>query len=417
MESTKSVSSLNMGMESFSRLSMTEESTGSSDDEHLQIQKLTAEDTRKVRQWRLAMTFLLLTFAAVISSITYVFLKSKQEESFEVAFDRFSRTVGDAAIAQQQNIRKALRALAHSSATYAIAANQSWPYVTMPLFEVQAADAIQQGKFELIAMYHSVRNQTVDDWTNYTTLHYQEMTQAAHIIQKGNLDRLVNDTSDYKPFISRKTKEGYFPDVPRDRYWPNWHFSPPPYTYGIINWNVYSVPPIETSVNAMLELKNETTFSVVMPYRSISLVMTKEEHEALHSRVTGSAPEHPHVLVQHPVHKDPTDYDSEIVAMFSCGLALDVSLLNLLPEGVEGIHTVIKNDHNQTFTYNIVGSEAIYVGEGDHHDMEYDDMEVVVDLALHTNPKWETTKGVVSYQMVSVLNFMADVMVPKGTKH
>ncbi|CAB9496653.1 Receptor-type guanylate cyclase gcy [Seminavis robusta] len=248
-------------------------------------------------------------------------------------------------------------------------------------------------------MYHSVTPQTMDQWTNYSTDNYQEMIQRAHWIQKGNLDRLNNDTSYYKPYISRKTKEGYFHDIEREQYWPSWQFSPPQYTYGITNWNVYSVPPVGSSIDAMLQLQYETTFSEVMPYRSIDLVMTKQEHAALHSRVTDSAPDHPHVLVQHPVHRDPTDYDSDIVALFSCGLALDVSLLNLLPEGVEGIHCVIKNNVNQTFTYVINGQEAIFLGEGDQHETDFSDMEMEVDLALHTNPKWETTKGVVSYSM------------------
>ena len=105
----------------------------------------------------------------------------------------------------------------------------------------------------------------------------------------------------------------------------------------------------------LLRLQYETTFSIVTPYKSADLVFTKEEHAAMHSKLKDSTPEHPHNFAIHPVHEDPTDPQSKIVAVLTAGVALDAALLDLLPNGVEGIHCIIKNNMNQSFSYEIIG--------------------------------------------------------------
>jgi len=114
----------------------------------------------------------------------------------------------------------------------------------------------------------------------------------------------------------------------------------------------------------MVKLKHETTFTIVMSCRSIHLIFTQEEHAAMHSKLKDSAPEHPHSVANHPIQRDPTDCDSDIVGHLSAGVALDAALLNLLPDGVEGIHCVVKNNMNQTFAHEINGRDVVCVGEG-----------------------------------------------------
>lgn len=150
----------------------------------------------------------------------------------------------------------------------------------------------------------------------------------------------------------------------------------------------------------MKEMQYETSFTVIMPYQSIHLVLSKEDHDALHSKLLDSTTEHPHCLAYHPIHEDPTDPTSEIVGLVNSGIALDASLLHLLPRGVEGIIAVIKNNMNQSVTYEIIGPDAVYLGEGDLHEAIYNDMRYDVDLALHTNPDYLTTPGNVLYHMV-----------------
>jgi hypothetical protein len=101
------------------------------------------------------------------------------------------------------------------------------------------------------------------------------------------------------------------------------------------------------------------------------------------------------------VHQDSTDYESELVGVALMVIAWDQALLNLLPEGVRGIFAVLKNNCNQTHTYEIDGSDAFYRGEGDLHQ-GYDSMEVEVDLAIHTHPDFAATPGHCQYSLVRI---------------
>ncbi|CAB9519281.1 Guanylate cyclase (Partial), partial [Seminavis robusta] len=338
-------------------------------DEKKEVYKMSAKDTRRVQLWRVAMTLALLLTALGVTLTTYLVLIGEESKNFETAFTKFSRTVGDAAIDQQKNFRDSIRGLAHLVSGQASTYNLSWPT-------------------------------DKDKFTNYTTKNYQQIIQSAHLMQNGDFRRLNNDTSVYKPFISKNSPQGYLPDDDRDEYWPSTgQFSPPPATYGIVNWNVHHIPPLAFAIDASVALKYETTFTMITPYRSVDLIMTKAEHAAKHSDLLDSTPEHPHTFAVHPIHRDPLNADSEIVGIVVAALALDVALLNLLPEGVQGIHCIISKNMNQTFTYEIIGNDAIYLGEGDMHEEQYTDMGVFVDLALHTNPEYRTTPRNTLYRM------------------
>ena len=257
---------------------------------------------------------------------------------------------------------------------------------------------------EFMALWYKVTPETKDDFTNYTAKNYKQIVQEEHMVYNGNLDRLKQDEPDaFKPYVSQKFKDGtYQPDIDRDAYWVNnGHFSPPPISYTIVNWNHGHVPPVAAAVDATYALQYETVFTIVMAYRSIHLVLTAEEHAAYHSKLKDSTPEHPHVLANHPIHRDPTDENSEIVAMISSGVALDASLLDLLPEDVNGLHCVLKNNANQTFTYEINGHDAIYLAPEDLHEAQYDHLEVEVDLSIQTHPLAKGMPGNTQFRMVS----------------
>ena len=74
---------------------------------------------------------------------------------------------------------------------------------------------------------------------------------------------------------------------------------------------------------------------------------------------------------------------------------------DLLPEGVSNIHVVVQNNCNQSYTFDIDGPRANFVGTGDFHEAEYDYMKVRVDLNMHTHPLSPQTPGHCFYWMVS----------------
>jgi hypothetical protein len=143
----------------------------------------------------------------------------------------------------------------------------------------------------------------------------------------------------------------------------------------------------------MQTLKNETLVTRVRPFASVPMAMTQEEHSDMHSKSAYSKPEHPHSFVFYPIHKVVGNYATDIVAVVGAAIAWDEALLNILPDGITGIRAIVKNDCNQAFTYTIDGRDAIFEGEGDLSDSQFSDMEVTVDLALHTHPNFTATDG------------------------
>ena len=135
--------------------------------------------------------------------------------------------------------------------------------------------------------------------------------------------------------------------------------------------------------------------------------MTAEEHHKMHSKLLDTRSENPHSFVVHPVHRalrpgEPLDTQREIVGVLAGASAWDVALLNLLPDGVVGIHAVVRNNCNQSYTYEIRGSDAYFLGNQDLHETKYDGWDVRVNLALHSHPDFSTTPGHCQYEMVCV---------------
>lgn len=119
----------------------------------------------------------------------------------------------------------------------------------------------------------------------------------------------------------------------------------------------------------------------------------------MHSNRKGSSTEHPHSFFFHAIRADPDDSDSEVVAVLGGALAWDAALQDLLPVNVAGIHAVISNDCNQSYTYEIDGEDAFFIGEGDFHSKAFDSFKVEVALNLHTRSDFSTVEGHCQYKM------------------
>ena len=137
----------------------------------------------------------------------------------------------------------------------------------------------------------------------------------------------------------------------------------------------------------------------------------------MHTKLEDSSAEHPHSFAFHPVHRRDGDYNSDIVAMLATATAWDEALLYLLPEGVIGIHAIIKNDCNQSYTYEIRGKDALFKGAVDIHEDKFDHMKRTVNLALHTHPDFKSTPGHCQYYMVSQLCLRARWIATRMLAH
>lgn len=111
------------------------------------------------------------------------------------------------------------------------------------------------------------------------------------------------------------------------------------------------------------------------------------------------------------IFEKPHDTTSPIVGVISNPFAWDRALLGLLPDSVYGIYTVIRNSCGQSYTYELNGRDAIFQGDGDLHESDFQNYESSIDLALNTNLAAATTSGHCMYSMVRERNCSSDLQI------
>lgn len=134
-------------------------------------------------------------------------------------FEQFSRTLADSAVRREQNLRSTLKAMSEIISGYAVTNNLTWPFVTVPLFEMYGHTALDQGDIELMLVWNRIFPEDREAYQNWTVQHYQEQVQEGHMMRYGNLDRLNNDTMLFSPSIFQFGDRGPEPDVEREEYW------------------------------------------------------------------------------------------------------------------------------------------------------------------------------------------------------
>lgn len=364
--------------------------------------QLSEKETRRIQAWRITLVGLLISTGLLVTFIAYGFLRKQEFQNFVNAFAIFSRTVESAALSQQRNVRSIFQALATIVSSSARMASAEWPFHTVPYFERYSAiqhERAHTAGIEFFSVCPLVTQANRVAYENYTIRHHEMMVRDSYEGSMLPYDRF--NATRFTPFIFGVGPQGQNRDNEEKEYYlPVWQWSPPPYTYGQINWNVASVPSYDASTRAAIALKNQTVISKIQPYtNAIGNSISEEDHNAMHSALPNSSVEHPHSVFIHPILRDPNDPESPVVGVVGGGVAWDAALQDLLPNGVLGIMVVIRNNCNQTFTYEMDGEDAFYRGEGDAHDPQYDEYEVIVDLALHTHAEFLETPGHCLFQM------------------
>ncbi|CAB9517727.1 Receptor-type guanylate cyclase gcy [Seminavis robusta] len=388
--------------------------TGSSDDSYRysedqrdeikEVEKMAQADTKRVARWRLAATFVLLLTAFSVTFTSYTFLKQEEKNNFETAFDQFSRTVSDAALGQQRDIREALDSLSTTLSAWSNSDknNESFPFVTLPNWQAIAKNTMNQGHFESVAFAPIVFRGQEQAWYNYSSANINWVPEA-HMYEYGHTERLIHPVQSFHPYFSAYESygTGQFLEETTSRpfYVPFWLFSPPPISYAWLNGNYMANPPLRETINSLLAMQNETLVRKNGRHNGIPLAFSEEEHAHYHSTLKNSSIQNPHGFVYHPVHEQTGNSSSGVAGIISGTHAWDAALLNLLPEGVAGIDVVIRNTCNQTYTYNLVGHDAFFEGEGDFHDIHYDAYEVPLQLHSYSHADFDNFPGHCLYTM------------------
>ena len=304
-------------------------------------------------------------------------------------------TIRDASEFHSTNMFTAVRSFSDTVTAEAIASNQTFPFVTLPAFEALGTGVRSASGAEMINWHPRVEQHQLEEWSQYVLTNYEQNLADSRAIAL-TLDVAQGSSvepSDYLdgdiaplPYIPNFEEGGLIlaPTYGDGPYFPAWMVSPPIFNPNFINsdpapWVLKQ--PMEAAMTARTPIFSDTVAVENLANRAIKV----EDHEAYHQSLVDyvldpeeTAFKHPHTNIMLQVYDKLGDPSSRIVGVFAVIFPWDRYLVNLLPEGVDGITCVVKNTCGKAFTYSLSGNSAFYLGEGDMHEHDYNQTEVVI---------------------------------------
>ena len=123
-----------------------------------------------------------------------------------------------------------------------------------------------QAQAEVFTYFPIVKEEQREAYLEFANANVKPWVEEGHLIEKGSFERLLDPTGNitYHPYFTALTPTGIIEYPPVQEYYtPCWQWSPPPVTYGLVNWNAMSHPDFQEMEKAAKELKSDLLFTQV----------------------------------------------------------------------------------------------------------------------------------------------------------
>lgn len=151
----------------------------------------------------------------------------------------------------------------------------------------------------------------------------------------------------------------------RGNFLPTFQTSPPPIKSNEIYENVdlFSDPNYKSVALAAVKLKDAVFSQFSSSYiTDVDRIVGESQHHKLHNDyhpiVETDRFTHPHSIAAQPIYNKLETSSSKIVGYLFSIIAWDFFLVNLLPQGVDGVFVVFRNSCNQSVSYQLDGNEV-----------------------------------------------------------
>jgi class 3 adenylate cyclase len=375
--------------------------------------QLAAKEIQTVRRIKLFVVTSLLVLTTSVALGAY-FLSANQEFwDFEAQYQedatKLLQTVGKNLVLTLS----AADAFTVSITSLAATTNQSWPFVVVPDFAVRAEKIRTLANAILVNTYPIVAPEERAEWEDFTarTGKAQVDESIAAIADYDGIDywpivtnyTLFNVLHDYSEYDKPEAEQGRVgTDLPGP-WMPMWQTQPTIAYDAPYNWDLTSVPNTATMSTSSMDVVRTTHRAVLTEAYLISYPDDEErlaedmiEAEWIASYLPpGEEPMEPISDIFYPIiananenievhtttaaHTDETD--DEVVGIFSVSVYWRDMIKNILPQGSNGLMAVFENPCNPSFTYEINGPNANFLGAGDHHDPKYTEFGLSVAMS------------------------------------
>lgn len=411
VSSTSSIESLSShgGLD----LSVVEEHRdGLTNEEVKRVYNLTRRETRRIGLWRLVVITSLLVTGLSVSLFTYFFLSEAEKDAYSLAYALLTGTVRDMIMVQSRHTFQSLRSFSETITGMEKASDDSFPFITLPDFEVLGSYVRVRSGLETINFAPIVSLELREQWETYSVENYYHWREPGKLYHLSRNEIGMATLSDYEGRVPSKiySAEPNQPVPNATVHIPWWMSSPPPFAPVFTNLDVLTIPGVSGRINAMEELRGNqisstdsiplflTPFFITVSdvifsniasikgHQTEAVGYYPQDHVAFHdqfvvSPLNVSISDRPHAYVYCPVYNQLGNRSSDVVAYLYGQLAFDTYLVNMLPDAQKGIHAILANTCNDTHSYELTGDRARYLGLGDLHDSKYDDRAVLIHFS------------------------------------
>jgi class 3 adenylate cyclase len=251
-----------------------------------------------------------------------------------------------------ENLFQSFNGLSEVMTSFALFASAPWPEFTLPDFEEHAGHLIGSTPVEVIWTAPIVPTGERASWERYSV-------QQSSVFISPRIYEIVDDE--------------FTPATGPGPYVPIWQQTPT--ASSLVNYNQLSDPSFVHTFDAVSALEMAV----------ISKVYTVQEYIANSGLEEEEDKGKPHSTFVEPVFDSFGD-SKQIVSYMQARMSWEEAFSGVIPGSKEGdLHVVLKNTCNQTYTWAVGGGRAIFLGEGDLHEEQYDDFGITADITPFYN--------------------------------
>jgi class 3 adenylate cyclase len=369
--------------------------------EDAERQTLGRKESKAVGYLKIVVVIVLLTAAVLASVSTFLFTRDAEVQDFERQFEAHATRVIESFREVFDRQLAAVDALSCSVTSYALASGSTFPYVTVPDFEVLGAN-VRILSDALIVFYMPLVSK--EDRTGFEAyardmdLKFDEALASENELRErqdeafGLSGRRVQELPTMHPEIHKYGPNNTTPSLPEDAagpFLPIWQITP---VFSLFKASLmFDLTEHDAVVDHLKEaIRSEEAVlnQIHSNYDAEDLDGTANTLFKLFLQLGQYRAEaaiydgDPDSNMAYPVFSDFGE-KRELVGILMTTLYWKVYFTDVLPPGADGIYVVLESNakaENQTITYRIDGPDVTYLGGGDHHDTTFDHLEQSQDI-------------------------------------
>jgi hypothetical protein len=212
------------------------------------------KDTTAACQLRVLVILLFIFMSIFVPVIIFLTTRNNEQESFESEFEALATKVVDSFEFNVARKLGAIDSLDISITSYAVGTNATFPFVTLPDFDLRAANTLALADTFSVIFVPLVTQANRLKWENYTVQNEEWLTKAINRQTTATVGRRVQESVGLiEPSISFFGEDGariHQPDG-AEPYFPIWQNAP--VDSGIVNFNLASIGSFNEGILHMVE--------------------------------------------------------------------------------------------------------------------------------------------------------------------